>query len=650
MINSQNKEIQSRNLVKTSIISFVLITVIFSSALCQGQSVEPTLLAPSKNLEPLSNDKTQGAQSRPSDFPSWMQAKPPKPPLPVVNPPPPTASVRTPIRINVEELEKIDSDSVGILTEEQGGFGFNMWEGTNRSLVEKLLTKLPVNSSSRTIRALMRRLLLSVAKSPTKIAAIDKALSSPVSPLPANGMEADGKLLIMRIERLSAMGDISAVYNLLKVAPNRATDPILLKHEADVLFLSNDNSRACDLVLRQISNLEVSYWQKASIYCQALSGNHDQANLGANLLREIGEQDEVFFGLINSLTGIEEYTITSLSNPTPLHFSMIRAAKIKLPKDITSSNDPVVLKTIATSPNAEPALRVETAERAEILGVLDVEVLRQIYAGVTFTQEVLDNAFVQASKDRTALSRALLYRKAMVESIPSVKVEILSQVFELARETGKFQLTARVYYDILKNLPVTQDLVWFAPDAVRALLVAGDGAAAQIWFDTIEKASLDDKQIILLRDKLLPLVRLSGKISGEEWDATKIGSWWNAVTKSHKKSIDADPTYAHATLLYNLLEALGDEVPSHLWLSLIDGPPRLTTVMPRSALWEMLNQATTGGKRAEAVLVALLVLGEWEPTQINPIVLRHVIVSLKKVGLSAEARSLALEAAIVAGL
>ena len=63
---------------------------------------------------------------------------------------------------------------------------------------------------------------------------------------------------------------------------------------------------------------------------------------------------------------------------------MIRAAKIKLPKDITSSNDPAVLKTIATSPNAEPALRVETAERAEILGVLDVEVLRQIYAGVTF--------------------------------------------------------------------------------------------------------------------------------------------------------------------------------------------------------------------------------------------------------------------------
>jgi hypothetical protein len=103
-------------------------------------------------------------------------------------------------------------------------------------------------------------------------------------------------------------------------------------------------------------------------------------------------------------------------------------------------------------------------------------------------------------------------------------------------------------------------------------------------------------------------------------------------------------------LLYNLLESIGDEVPSHLWLSLLDGPELLTTVMPRSALWEMLNQATVDGKRAEAVLVALLVLGELELTQINPIVLRQVIVSLRNVGLSAEARSLALEAAIVAGL
>jgi hypothetical protein len=642
MINSLSKRTQSRSSIVILTISLFLASIVFLPAFCQAQSAQPTLLAPSKNLRPLSGNKLPNAQSRPTDFPKWMEAQP-------LNLPP-SDSARTPMKINIEELEKINSDSVGTLTEAEGGFGFNMWEGTNRSLVKRLLKKLPVNTHSRTMRALMRRLLLSTAKAPSKVATTDQKSSPEGSLLSTGGTQTDGELLVMRIERLSAMGDTRAVYDLLKVAPNRATDPVLLRHEADVLFLSNDNSRACDLVSRQIGNLEVPYWQKALIYCQALSGNHDQANLGANLLREIGEKDEVFFGLINSLIGIAKYRITSLSNPTPLHFSMIRAAKIKLPKNVSSSNNSVVLKTIATSPNAEPALRVETAERAEAIGVLDTEVLQQIYAGVNFTQEVLDDGFLQANKERTALSRALLYRKAIVENIPSVKVEILSQVFQLAREAGLFQLTARVYYDILKTLPVTQDLVWFAPEAVRAFLAVGDVAATQIWFDVIEAAILDDEKTILIRDQLVPLARLSGQISNDDWNSIKIEKWWNAETRSDKMAINAELIYSRATLLYNLLEALGDKVPSDRWELLLDGPSRLTTVMPRSALWEILNQATEEVKRAETVLVALLVLGEAGPTQINPIVLRQVVVSLEKVGLKSEARSLALEAAIVGGI
>ena len=238
----------------------------------------------------------------------------------------------------------------------------------------------------------------------------------------------------------------------------------------------------------------------------------------------------------------------------------------------------------------------------------------------------------------------------MIENIPSVKIEILDQVFKLAREAGLFQLTARVYYDILKNLSVTEDLVWFAPEAIRALLSVGDGATAQSWFNIIETTNSDDKETMFLRDKLVPLARLGGHISNAEWNTAKIDNWWSAETESGKTSLDTELIRARGALLYNLLEALGDEVPSHRWEALLDGPSRLTTVMPRSALWEILNQATAEVKRAEVVLVALLVLGEFSPAQINPMVLRQVVVSLKNVGLASEARSLALEAATSAGL
>jgi hypothetical protein len=571
--------------------------------------------------------------------------------------PPPSTRVLVPLKINVEVLKKIDSDSVGTLTEEQGGFGIDMWEGTTRSLVEKLLPKLPVNSSSRTMRALMRRLLLSAAKAPVNVNPLANQLAStrsdavPASTTNATKPEVTGKLLAMRIERLSAMGDIAAVDGLLKVAPNRDTDHVLLKNETDVLFLSNDNTRACLLVAAQIRNVDTHYWQKALIYCQALAGEHAKANLGADMLRETGEKDDVFFGLINTLTGVEKFEITSLPRPTPLHFSMIRAAKIKLPQDVTSSNNPAVLKIIATSPNADPALRINTAERAEAMGALDTDVLRQLYAGVTFTKETLDKALSQASTERTALSRALLYRKALIESIPTARAEILAKVFKLAREGGLFQSTARVYHRILKDLPATQDLVWFAPEAARAFLAAGDGPSAQIWFNVLRTTGIVDDKAAALRDKLAPLARLTGHMPDDEWSTTMLDSWWKAETaSSDDKPANFEAAHARATLLFNLMEALGDPVPARRWEVLLDGPPQSATVMPQSALWRTLNKAVEKVKRAETVLVAMLALGQAGPTQVNPTVLRQVVMSLRMVGLPEEARALAIEAAVAAGL
>lgn len=642
------KKARGKNVVSISLLSLLLMAGSTPSAIAQTPTQlpapAPKQLSPAKVLAP-------------SPVLTNLQPTMPSAIQPTTLAPPPSIRARVPLKINVEELQEIDSDSVGTLTAEQGGFGINMWEGTSRSLVEKLLPKLPVNSSSRTMRDLMRRLLLSAATAPGSVNPLDNQLASaqigaaPVLAPPAKKVGESGKILAMRIERLSAMGDVAAVDSLLKVAPGRDTDYALLKAETDVLFLSNDNARACLLIASQIRNIDTPYWQKAFIYCQVLAGEHDKASLGADMLRETGDKDEVFFGLINTLTDVEKFKLTSLENPTPLHFSMIRAAKVKLPKDVTSSNNPAVLKTIATSPNAEAALRIDAAERAEAMGALDTDVLRQLYAGVTFTKETLDTALSQASIERTSLSRALLYRKALVESIATAKAEILAQVFKLAREGGLFQSTARVYHRILKDLPATQDLVWFAPEAARALLAAGDGASAEIWFNVLRTTGIVDEKAAALRDQLAPLARLTGHTSDEDWSTTKLDAWWKAETAtSEEKPVDIEAAHTRATLMYSLLEALGDPVPARRWEALLDGPPQSSTVMPQSALWRSLNKAVDEVKRGEVVLLGMLALGQAGPTQVNPIVLRQVVTSLRLVGLSNEARALALEAAVAAGL
>ena len=158
--------------------------------------------------------------------------------------------------VQVGNLQNIDPDSTGILSEAQGGFGAEMWLGTDRAIVEKLLPQLPISSSSAVMRELMRRLLLSIARVP-------------------EGKSSGLSLVATRIKLLVAMGDLVAVNTLLNATPGRATNAELARIGTEIRFLSNDNARACAQAGGQIRNQDVDFWQKAFFFCQALAGEHD---------------------------------------------------------------------------------------------------------------------------------------------------------------------------------------------------------------------------------------------------------------------------------------------------------------------------------------------------------------------------------------
>lgn len=542
----------------------------------------------------------------------------------------------TPVRIDVQSLQTTDADSVGTLTEDEGGFGIDMWEDTSRSRVERLMPKLPVNSSSRTMRSLMRRLLLSTAKAPE---------GEPVSP------KAGKDLIGTRIELLASMGDIKSVTELLKVIPPGRQSGRLLKSEVDMLFLRNDNARVCSLVASQIKEVDTPYWQKAFIFCQSLAGEHDKASLGASMLRDTGDDDEVFFGVLDTLAGVEKFQVASLANPQPLHFAMMRASRTELPADVTSANNPAILRTIATTPNARPELRVDAAERAEAMGALNTDILRQLYAGVSFTDEALNNPLTTADAERSPLSRALLYRKALVESVPAAIAEVLANAFKLAREEGRFQSMARVYLPILRGIDPTQDFIWFAPDAIRAFLAAADFASAAQWFSVLRSTAAVDERAATIRNSLMPLARLAGAVGDDEWTPEMLAGWWTArMTSTEETQVNPEKAAAEAALLYELLTAFEDEVPASQWEHLLDGPPQGTTIMPQPALWRSLASATEQARVGETVLLSLLTLGRAGPTQANPTVLHRVVTSLRQVGLEEDARALALEAALASGI
>lgn len=562
--------------------------------------------------------------------------------------------------VRIGSLQTIDPDTTGVLGVEDGGFGPDMWFGTSRRMLQTMMRHIPVNVGSSTMRGVMRRLLLTPAKVP-------------------EGLPGNAAHIIRRVELLAEMGDLDGVGQLLDAIPDRGRYDQLARHETDTRFLANDNARACSLAAGQIGVADSQYWQKAFIFCQALAGEHDAAALGVSLLIETGDEDPAFSILVDALAG-REVTLESLPDPSPLHLSMARIANVRLPADVISSNRPGILRTIAVSPNASVELRLEAAERAEQAGALPTDTLRQLYTSVSFSDQEMANPLSRAEAESGPLSRALLYRTALIQTVPTAQAEAVTRALSLAREGGRYASTVRAFMPILRRVPPSAELVWFAPEVIRALLVGGELEAVGPWFALLRANSMYNEQSAEALDTLLPVARLAGTVAPEDWGAKQLAAWWG-------RTRDKQGGAAKAALLYGLLEVLGEKVPDEAWEVLLDGPQRTTVAMPNPALWNRLETlshdiAAAADEPAElslqesydsdeqdfeqsdgqpeaprsqpyvgkAIVLSLMALGEGRLGQAEPVVLRQVLGGLMAVGLEDEVRALSLEAAVAAGL
>ena len=559
--------------------------------------------------------------------------------------------------VQVDSLKRVDPDTAGTLTAEQGGLGADLWRGTDRALVERLLPNLPVNTPSATMRDLMRRMLLSVARVP-------------------EGKSAGASLVAIRVRMLADMGDLVAVNTLLNATPGRTTDQELVRIETEARFLANDNARACALAGGQIRDHNVPYWQKAFTFCQALAGAADKAMLGVSVMRESGVKDDVFFALMESLASKTPATIASLTDPSPLHLAMARVAKAKLPADAISSNRPGVLRTIAISPNAPLEMRLEAGERAESAGALVVDSLRQLYTSVSFSEKDLANPLSRAETEGGPMTRALLYHTSLVQTVPTAQAEVVARALALGREEGRYASVVRVFMPVLKRIPPSAELLWFAPEAIRALLLNNETIAAEAWFQLMRAGALFSKDSGQTVVGLMPIVRLMGSPEAAEWNTSQLPAWADSI--KGRKNADSLPP-----LLYTLFDALGEPVPREAWEKLVTTAGRHKLTMPSPALWFRLKEATEaargrGGEAekktaqaapavsdaasgadpsppgrsrlGETVLLALLALGDEGPAGASPLLLREVLISLRAIGFHKEARALAIEAALAAGI
>lgn len=601
-------------------------------------------------------------------------------------------SVQTPHRsiqnIEVNALSGPEPDEAGSLYADNGGFGGALWEGMPRDLIGRLIQRLPATTQSPAMRDIVRRLLLTAAS------------------LPPRGDEGGASLIVSRVERLQAMGLLGSSSELADVAPNRNSDQNLQRLRAENFLLRNDVGGACGEAARQPLQPGDLFWQKLLIYCQAIQGDTAGASLGSSLLVETGQLDDpAYLTLVDQLVSGNATVVDSLVSPTPLLLSLMRTANIPVPADALERATPPQLGLIGSSPNTTIEIRLEAAERAALYGSMTADRLAEVYASVAFSTDDLDNALSIADVTRTPRGRALLYQAALVHAVPAARAAVVQKALALAHEDGRYALIVHVYETLLTGLSPSNELIWFAADASRALFALDRADLAQRWRATLRQEAARDPEFAIAADSLWAIATLAE--TGQNSEATipapesradpvnaalaaaapteaarpafggvqrgVVVTTFNVLPKPSApalpvvRDVRIDPAGAAAwrAALHNtspdtaanriadafmLLSAAGIIVDDDEFRALLgDSGPRMT-VSPDPAYRTMLARASKAGRRGETILIAALMLGESGVAELDTTASTEIVLALRLVGLPQEARKLAIEIAVQAGL
>lgn len=534
--------------------------------------------------------------------------------------------------IEINRLNEMDPEAVGILDPAAGGLGGDLWRGSERSTIERLLPRLPGSMNSITMRELARRLLLSNAAPPAS---------------QAGGLDSrTTNLLALRVSRLAAMGDFDGLTGLLDVAPQRYDSEAVARARVETLFLDGRGGSACQEVRHRVTEFEGStYWRKSLVFCQILLEDLDAAQLGLGLLREEGatEQDPAFFQLADNLLGLR--TDGPPAAPaSALHLAMLQASGGPLPPELANGASPGLAVLMARAKGNSLPQRAAAAERSVVNGLMEPEELAELYLEFSFEADQRANAISSAEQLEGPERRALLYQAALAQDVPAARAELLNVALADAHQQGTYTLMARVLLSMIGEIPLQPELAWFAESAGRALYAAGQFEQASGWLTLARQESLLNSQAAVAVAALWPYSRLAGT-TAFSWKGD-LATWAEA-----RPGATPEETASRQLLLRVIFQALGHS-DSMTWADLVGvAPPEGDAgPQPDTALIYALSEASQLGRRGETVLLSLLALGDGGPGATHPLVLHEVLRALTRVDLGYEARLLAIEAAVANGI
>ncbi len=546
----------------------------------------------------------------------------------VENSPPKEAPTSIAKPVATAALPDVDPDTLGLFSPNEGGLGSAMWNGTPRAFVDRLLPDAAMPMASPTLNDLARRLLL----------------SSAVVPAGEKGKDSRS-LMSLRLEKLLALGDADAAWRLANLTKPDRIDAATMRAVTEMALIGPDSKVLCDNMSAIMAAHDHEDWQKALVLCQLRGGDGKAVQLSLDVMREQRIKDDIFIMLAHRAVLNDGRRLPHQLSPLrPLSLGVLRHIDAPLPFDVFMRPEAALVPELLKAKAEDDSARLILAERSVARGIIGADRLADVYKSVAYAPEALADAL--NSRESGSKLRALLYQAALQESSPQKKAELIVKFIQSADSAFLAGGVSRALAGLAEAVPPTPDSNIFAAMAARLFVLADRPDRAMEWLKIAQGPARVLPNIESETQINWPLYVLGGVVADVDY-GKELNEWVGKRLKD--PALDAATLRTRRQQVGNLLvlfNAAGFAVPEETWLPVMESLGEGRRIpLPSAVLLERLRHAAQGQRRGETVLLGLL-LGGGGASETPVFVWAEIVRSLRMVGLTAEALSLAREAAV----
>lgn len=618
--------------------------------------------------------------------------------LEVTLPPPVVDGAVEPV-IAIDTLDSINIESIGIQDEVDGGFGPDLWNDTRRTELESLLSLLPTSVQSSASHNLMKRLLISSSPVPIKTKDSKNLLEIRLQKLADLGEFSHfGNLLsaIPESSRTKTMRkiqgevffmqrDLESACSMASTEVQETSTPFWQKALCICQAISGNLDEALfslNLLRELLGAKDVGFLELMSVLLGQMPTTTLTLEASALNLVLLIENGLAMPDQWLSEGGPAIQRSIALTEAVPLMTRLTAGERAAQMGALEPSELAIIYQKIVFEDNEFENANEIVVEKK---GPWGRALLHQASRKKQLPQHRA-KLLLESWKNSLEISNVIAIASTNMEAWLSLPVHhdiafaapTVIRALVAINSSNKFRniqlddgrIADEINYQQLLNNPQTvrEGLSGLLVQAVRR----GDKPAAlqalaqaivmdphnpwllkhlialrlQLWLELLTEGAETDKEYDDWLISLRPILSIADIETPIAWQSAMAEHWWDNLPTE----MDLGTRLAQASDLFVALHALGYSIGTSGWGLLRQGPVIQEEQVPNVGIRFGMNDASRSKRVGDTLLFTLIALGEMGISDAGPVALGSALRNLHRVGLTSEARVLALESFLHNGL